>query len=629
FNSLSLLPEDSKLGEFFCTMNDDYRIRDEKSSEIGGSRKTTIIPDKKLPVGWSKHSLQRKHGNSVGKWDVFLVSPQGRKFRSRHELRQYFEETGENFKPEMFDFALNRRRSRNIDDSTPATPQRRVKTLLPKIRNIPASQSKDDSVEKLTDPPSPPPPYTTTVAAVPAVKVESKMLEGEVLVGGLKIQMDGNSYKCPKERCGKNFRKENLLQMHIKHYHPEYNKFMGSTPNVADLAYARTIGESIDDLMPKSRYSSGGSTGMTGTAYSEKMNRFETTRKNKSGVAVGAGIGKGGGGGGGGDGSPVPDKKKMAFKEKLQNTIAMKKAAKGAVGDGEIRIPMGDDVSEVKESSEERSGGNDNQEHVSATVTENTAALPYREEKKEPQTTIKTLLPVIRSPSHVQDVSSADRLKTKFPSVEEGEEYSFVINPQGANVTKSLRTIRRRRLSDFHFEPLHKRRKIGGAFGSGKSTPTYRYSRKKTPIVHLEKLNVTTDSNAIDARMFLQPPHSQNESHNELPLVARTDGSLMVLGQGYKVDEARLPIQFSQSLQWCNDWSFNLLCIPAPKNSTIITPSASMIFITAMNPSSNKFNHRMLSNMLYTRNFLVMNLRGRATFSDLAVCWRFCNRCIH
>jgi hypothetical protein len=29
------------------------------------------------------------------------------------------------------------------------------------------------------------------------------------------------------------------------------------------------------------------------------------------------------------------------------------------------------------------------------------------------------------------------------------------------------------------------------------STTTYRYSRKKTPVVHLEKLNVVTDSNGM------------------------------------------------------------------------------------------------------------------------------------
>lgn len=34
--------------------------------------------------------------------------------------------------------------------------------------------------------------------------------------------------------------------MHVKHYHPKFTKFLDSTPNVADLAYARTVGESLD-----------------------------------------------------------------------------------------------------------------------------------------------------------------------------------------------------------------------------------------------------------------------------------------------------------------------------------------------------------------------------------------------
>lgn len=78
------------------------------------------------------------------------------------------------------------------------------------------------------------------------------------------MEMEDSAYKCPKEGCNKNFRKENLLQMHIKHYHPEYSKFLGSTPNVADLAYARTIGESIEDIIPKKQNN-----------FLEKINKFE------------------------------------------------------------------------------------------------------------------------------------------------------------------------------------------------------------------------------------------------------------------------------------------------------------------------------------------------------------------
>lgn len=78
------------------------------------------------------------------------------------------------------------------------------------------------------------------------------------------MEMVDSAYKCPKEGCGKNFRKENLLQMHIKHYHPEYSKFLGSTPNVADLAYARTIGEPLEDIIPKKTNN-----------FLEKINKFE------------------------------------------------------------------------------------------------------------------------------------------------------------------------------------------------------------------------------------------------------------------------------------------------------------------------------------------------------------------
>lgn len=81
------------------------------------------------------------------------------------------------------------------------------------------------------------------------------------------MEMEDSAYKCPKEGCNKNFRKENLLQMHIKHYHPEYSKFLGSTPKVEDLAYARTIGESIDDIIPKKS-----------TPFLEKINKLAKKR---------------------------------------------------------------------------------------------------------------------------------------------------------------------------------------------------------------------------------------------------------------------------------------------------------------------------------------------------------------
>lgn len=66
------------------------------------------------------------------------------------------------------------------------------------------------------------------------------------IANSLKIPVVDDAFKCPIEGCGKSFRKENLAQMHVKHYHPEYTKFLDFTPNVADLAYARTVGEALD-----------------------------------------------------------------------------------------------------------------------------------------------------------------------------------------------------------------------------------------------------------------------------------------------------------------------------------------------------------------------------------------------
>ncbi|XP_025411654.1 uncharacterized protein LOC112684370 isoform X3 [Sipha flava] len=68
-----------------------------------------------------------------------------------------------------------------------------------------------------------------------------------------KIRMDASNeqgFRCPKQECRKLFRKENLLMMHIKHYHSEYTELLVSTPNVTDLATARIEGENADELSP-------------------------------------------------------------------------------------------------------------------------------------------------------------------------------------------------------------------------------------------------------------------------------------------------------------------------------------------------------------------------------------------
>ncbi|XP_043259702.1 uncharacterized protein LOC122401564 isoform X2 [Colletes gigas] len=207
-----------------------------------GPRRSIIVADKRLPPGWQKHFTQRKAGTSAGKWDVlFLHKSSGKKFRSRNDIRAFMENQGQfDFDPEKFDFCIHRKKrsyGHKLKQEIVTDVPKKIKTLLPKTKTTPVMDSLLISANT----------SVTTVVPAPTTSIT----DGAVFIGGLRVEMEDSAYKCPKQGCNKTFRKENLLQMHIKHYHPEYSKFLGSTPNVADLAYARTIGESIDDIIPR------------------------------------------------------------------------------------------------------------------------------------------------------------------------------------------------------------------------------------------------------------------------------------------------------------------------------------------------------------------------------------------
>lgn len=86
-------------------------------------------------------------------------------------------------------------------------------------------------------------------APVPAsdtpVQNDTKVDSGFVDESGIAIIIELNSsngfWTCPMENCRKNFRKDNLLKMHFKHYHPEL-KIANATgiQNVVQMAQART-----------------------------------------------------------------------------------------------------------------------------------------------------------------------------------------------------------------------------------------------------------------------------------------------------------------------------------------------------------------------------------------------------
>lgn len=261
-------------GEWCCPWINDTPIGDEGFllNADGTRRPTVLVQDNRLPSGWTKHLYQRS--STSGKWDVVLVGPNNKRFRSKSDVKVYLEEIGQSYNPDIYDFSIHKRRAKDIGIYV------FTKDYVPPVIPKPASDFKLDSSLDASFQDFKQEPFTgfapneSTSSILSKITQEIKaetgtpikmepqtstpivggpLEDGFIYVGALKVQMVDNLFQCPKEGCNKSFRKENHLQIHVKHYHRELSQQLGACPNMTELAYFRTMGSTIDESSPKNQ----------------------------------------------------------------------------------------------------------------------------------------------------------------------------------------------------------------------------------------------------------------------------------------------------------------------------------------------------------------------------------------
>ncbi|KAK2840861.1 hypothetical protein Q7C36_012440 [Tachysurus vachellii] len=105
--------------------------------------------DTSLPPGWTRETRQRKQGKTAGKMDTYIISPQGKRFRSKAALQKYLlSEECVHLNLDAFEFSpKTKAQSQKSNSDKPKQKERKARRRKDQLQEINSNEEEQTGIE--------------------------------------------------------------------------------------------------------------------------------------------------------------------------------------------------------------------------------------------------------------------------------------------------------------------------------------------------------------------------------------------------------------------------------------------------------------------------------------------------